>query len=263
MGWDTVVGVDWSGAKDPVSQRNGTWAAIAVGGCVVRVEPGTREEVMGLIDSLDGSVLVGLDFAPTFPRWFVTDHLGCPDVYSLWERVAADGERWLAGCPPPFWGRTGTKKTAGGLAVHRACELAVGAKSVFQIAGAGSVGTGSIRGMPWLSWLRERHWAVWPFDAPGPRTVVEAYPRVAKGRASFTDPVVRREFLAPVPQHHLGPVPRGAAIASEDAFDAVVTALALWQQGAALERVDREQIDAIEGDFWPKEPLDVANLRGA
>ena len=39
-------------------------------------------------------------------------------------------------------------------------------KSVFQIGGAGSVGTASLRGMPVLQRLREAGFAVWPFDRP-------------------------------------------------------------------------------------------------
>lgn len=54
-------------------------------------------------------------------------------------------------------------------------------KSVFQIGGAGAVGTGSLRGMPILKRLRDAGFAVWPFDAPRWPCVVEIYPRLLTG----------------------------------------------------------------------------------
>ena len=57
-------------------------------------------------------------------------------------------------------------------------------KSIFQLAGPGTVGPGSLRGMPVLRRFRDAGWAVWPFDDPAARTVVELYPALAVGRSA-------------------------------------------------------------------------------
>src|SRR5947207_2673911 len=54
-------------------------------------------------------------------------------------------------------------------------------KSVFQIGGAGAVGTGSIRGMSLLKRLSDAGFAVWPFDSAQFPLVVEIYPRLLTG----------------------------------------------------------------------------------
>jgi hypothetical protein len=59
-------------------------------------------------------------------------------------------------------------------------EDAVRAKSIFQIGGAGAVGTGSVRGMPHLLTLAKNGFGIWPFSEGWPR-VVEIYPRALTG----------------------------------------------------------------------------------
>ena len=64
------------------------------------------------------------------------------------------------------------------------------AKSIFQIGGAGAVGTGSIRGMPQLLTLAEQDVQIWPFSADGWPRVVEIYPRALTGpvrKSSWTE----------------------------------------------------------------------------
>ena len=119
--------------------------------------------------------MIGLDFAFGFPAWFAGE-LGAREIEDVWRHAATEGERWLRDCAPPFWGRPGCGRPA--LPSHfRLSELALkGPKSVFQVGGAGAVGTGSIRGMPLLLRLREAGFAIWPFHEGSPR-VVEIYPR--------------------------------------------------------------------------------------
>ena len=52
---------------------------------------------------------------------------------------------------------------------------------MFQIGGAGAVGTGSIRGMPHLLTLADSGFTIWPFVSGGLPTVVEIYPRALTG----------------------------------------------------------------------------------
>ena len=125
-------------------------------------------------------------------------------------------------------------------------------KSTFQIGGAGSVGTGSVRGWPALVRLREAGFAIWPFDVPAsPPVAVEIYPRV------FTGPVVKssasaRADLLDARYPALPPRLRDHAVASEDAFDAAVSALAMSSHEdelRALPRVD-DEMGRREGRVW-------------
>ena len=103
-------------------------------------------------------------------------------------------------------------------------------KSVFQIAGPGAVGPGSLRGMPRLARLRDAGCAVWPFDAASAQTVVEVYPAVAvAGAGRVSDASGRRAFLD---LRRRGVTARWpAAVESRDAFDAAVAAFLLAEHG--------------------------------
>jgi len=96
------------------------------------------------------------------------------------ETATREGEDWLAECAPPFWGRPGRPRPV--LAEHlRRAEKAISVagispKSVFQVGGAGAVGTGSVRGMPYLPQLRQAGFSIWPFDPASPWTVLESTP---------------------------------------------------------------------------------------
>jgi hypothetical protein len=125
-------------------------------------------------------------------------------------------------------------------------------KSTFQIGGAGSVGTGSVRGWPALIRLREAGFAIWPFDLPAsPPVAVEIYPRL------FTGPVVKssasaRADLLDARYPALPPRLRDHAVASEDAFDAAVSALAMSRHEdelRALPQVD-DDMGRREGRVW-------------
>ena len=127
-------------------------------------------------------------------------------------------------------------------------------KSVFQVAGAGSVGTGSIRGMPFLRTLREAGFAVWPFDAPrgGEPLLLEIWPRLC-----YVEPLVKSSAdgrAAWLARHapSLAPAHRTAAERSDDAFDALASALALWQARDTLALLPpaRDEREQLEGRIW-------------
>lgn len=60
--------------------------------------------------------------------------------------------------------------------------------------------------MPQLLRLREAGFAIWPFDPPGPRTVVELYPRTAAARLARTaGPPSRHARHAPDAQPRTAP----------------------------------------------------------
>jgi hypothetical protein len=257
----TCIAIDWSGAVGEGVQRRHIVAATVRDGRVTAVTAGrTRTEVAHWLETLSAGrhevpSLVGLDFSFSVPEWFARSR-GCDSIDSVWAHVAEHGEQWLAECPAPFWGHRATRCGLETDDRYRVCEQRLRArhhqpKSVFQIAGPGAVGTGSLRGMPWLAWLRARGFAIWPFDDVGECSMLEVYPSLY-AKVATHDPAGRAAHLAAFPPAVLGPLERDAAIATDDAFDAVVSALAMWERRdelLALEAATDVTL-ALEGDLW-------------
>jgi hypothetical protein len=259
----TCIAIDWSGDATAAGQRRKIVAAIVREGRVTEVTSGrTRAEVAQWLESTAGAgtsdvgpTLVGLDFSFSVPQWFARAH-GCASIEAVWTLVAEHGEHWLRACEPPFWGRPATRCTLETTDRYRVCEQRLRAlhrqpKSIFQIGGAGAVGTGSVRGMPWLGWLRERGFAIWPFDDVGARTAFEVYPSLY-AKVATHDEAGRAAHLGRWPSAVLAPGDRNAAIASDDAFDAVVSALAMWERREELLplRAATDGSAVIEGEIW-------------
>jgi diadenosine tetraphosphate (Ap4A) HIT family hydrolase len=252
-----VMAIDWSGAVSGAESK--IWLAEVRDGQVVRLEPGRSRT--GIAQHLireagnDPELVVGLDFAFSLPGWFLRSR-GLADAPALWELVEVEGERWLRECTSPFWGRPGSIRPE--LEEHfRRTELEVPAvegirpKSVFQVGGAGAVGTGSLRGMPVLRQLRDGGFAIWPFDPVRLPLVVEIYPRaltgaVKKGAAVDRDAYLRRRF----PDLPADVLSLGAA--SDDAFDALVSALLMWEHrdGLTASAADLSSHHMLEGRIW-------------
>jgi len=261
-----ILAIDWSGRR--TGERHAIWLAEARDGIIERLECGrTRDEVARHVIELadeDPALAVGFDFSFSLPAWFLAER-GLPSADALWDEAARTGETWLAACAPPFWGRAGVPRPdlPSRFRTTEAALPSIGGtrvKSTFQVGGAGSVGTGSIRGFPVLARLRAAGFRIWPFhDDPQMPVAVEVYPRV------FTGPVVksradaRREFLddhAPEIDEQF----RTLAAASEDAFDALFSARAMSRASAelaALPAVD-DAIARLEGLVWVPEAQSAA-----
>jgi len=252
-----VVAVDWSGAASSYGQRKHIWMAVVDEGVLISLENGmSRREVVDTLVSMasaDKGLIVGLDFAFAFPAWF-TRQRGLKEVGELWALVEGEGEDWLQLCPAPFWGRPGVARPD--LIEHfRSTESACGPvggtrpKSVFQIGGAGAVGTGSIRGMPFLSRLRQSGFSIWPFDGARASLAVEIYPRLLTGAVRKARAAERRSHLRgwPIPSSL-----RAFAEESEDAFDATVSALVMFRHIEELRALDRSRDPRtlLEGAMW-------------
>ena len=251
------VAIDWSGRATGAAQF--IWIAEARDGELVILENGRdrRETVDWVVAAAqrDRDLVVGLDFAFSFPAWYCASrgwHTG-PDV---WRAIADEGEALLRDCQPPFWGRPGRPNPLSRQRGARATELAhaPGAKSVFQIGGAGAVGTGSIRGMPWLLALRDAGFAVWPFDAGGPPAVVEIYPRLMYGHGVRKRRAAERRALLTTLFSDQSASLRRRAAASEDAFDAAVSALVMSRRDASLARLPQRRGWELEGRVWTPTP---------
>jgi hypothetical protein len=250
-----AVAVDWSGRAR--GEQHAIWVAEARGREVVRLEDGrTRDQVADLVLALaaaDPQLVVGMDFSFSLPEWFL-DERGFATVDDLWAAAAREGEQWLRDCAPPFWGRPGAPRPQ--LSAHLRVTEAVAPthggvrpKSSFQIGGAGSVGTGSIRGFPVLARLRREGIAIWPFDARRLPCVVEVYPRACTGAVVKSRPAARAQLLdARYPFLPVGL--REQAVGSEDAFDALVTAFVMAEHADELATLDPPDQPAAAREGW-------------
>jgi hypothetical protein len=250
------VAVDWSGRSTGAGEF--IWLAEACDGELVFLENGRSpaEVVDWLIDARGDDLVVGLDFAFSFPGWYCAQR-GWSSGPEVWAAMGHGAEALLRTGEPPFWGRPGVARqlpTARGLRRTERDDVR-GAKSVFQIGGAGAVGTGSLRGMAHLATLRAAGFAIWPFDdppagPPGP-LALEIYPRVfyrdgpiVKRRWRSRDAALRRWF----PGHPAPLLERAAG--SEDAFDAAVSALAMSRLEPALRALAPCPGARLEGRIW-------------
>lgn len=248
----SVIAIDWSGREKGAAEA--IWLAHVLDGELVRLDNGhaRSEAIAQALDIArrhDGSV-IGLDFAFSFPRWYLDDR-GWGSAREVWTAMRAEAEDLLRRCEPPFWGRADRRRPEG-RAMLRETERPLGAKSVFQIGGAGAVGTGSLRGMQHLATLAEAGCSIWPFDANGSPLVVEIYPRLLTGAVNKSR---HRERVAYLRAHFpaLRDGCRERAAGSEDAFDAAVSALRMAAHADALARLEPApagSAERLEGEIW-------------
>jgi hypothetical protein len=291
-GLQRVVAVDWSGRVDVAEQRRhiwaGVWTASSGAGGGFSLEAGrTREELVAWLIAMAREtprMVVGFDFSFSYPAWFL-EELGIASAPEFWRSVAeGQGERWLhRECEDErFWGKP-KKKPAEfcGEHAHRmlrrvetslkvraliadpvqAAKVAgIAPKSVFQIGGAGAVGTASLRGIPYLLTLREAGFAVWPFDAPALERspmVVEIYTRLMTGAVNKSSEGARTEYLGKKRKESAlyAGLSRGVlakAKGSEDAFDALVSAMVMVEHRGEFAglRATKDEVLRLEGNTW-------------
>lgn len=252
-----TVAIDWSGAKQGVRRK--LWLAEVRSGRCVRLEAGRdRAEIADhLVAEAERSpnLIVGLDFAFSLPEWVIRER-GVDSAAALWRLVTSEGERWLAECAPPFWGRPGKRRPE--VPEHfRQTERMLPAvagtrpKSTLQIGGAGAVGTGSIRGMPLLARLQEAGYAIWPFDPVRLPVVVEIYPRILTGAVVKSDRAEREKYLSRLSESQ-HPELLDFAASSEDAFDAFISALIMDENRRHMLALPAiaDVTAALEGVIW-------------
>lgn len=250
-----IIAVDWSGAKK--DSRREIWLAEARRANELSIlECGrSREEICNfLIEECekDSNLVVGLDFAFSFPSWFVKEK-GCANAFEFWECVKSEGEGWLSQIRPPFFTKGGwprEKQDAYRLTEWGLKKLGKHPETVFKLVGAKQVGPGSIRGMPILHKLRTAGFKIWPFDPPEMPLVVEIYPRL------FYDTVVKSSIENRV--KHLAGYPdleelhRTTASGSDSAFDAAISALQLFKRSEEIAKTEgtSEPRIKLEGQIW-------------
>jgi hypothetical protein len=297
---ERVVAVDWSGRLDAAGQRRHIWAGVwtldEVGGKVTLEAGRTREELVQWLIAMScetSRMVVSVDCCFSFPAWFLAEH-GCRTVFDLWRKVAAgEGDRWLAreceevARDARFWGRPHKRpEEFCGENLHRSMRLTdmdnkitpkmlegdperaakvrgITPKSPFQIGGSGSVGTGSLRAMPFLLKLHEAGFRVWPFESarlggakPQP-LLVEMYTRLMTGAVKKSNAEARKVYLAAKKKNDsvyagLSRSVIAKALGSEDAFDALVSCLEMvrWSREFAGLKATKDETLRLEGITW-------------
>ena len=215
--FDTVVMVDWSGGNGhgPTPRKDAIWACVARGGeaeapVYLRNRQVAEDWLSGLLASerADGRrVLAGFDFPFGYPDGVAKMVTGQADPFAMWHwledriedspkrnnrwQVAAQVNQLFPGVGP-FWGngtktdvpdlpRKGRARTPGLVAEYRRVERAAkGTFSVWQLSGAGAVGSQVLMGLPVLARLRRRFGArVWPFElCDGAIVFAEIWPSI-------------------------------------------------------------------------------------
>jgi len=262
-----IIAVDWSGrAKGPAESL---WRAEVRHGRLSELKNGLgRDELVAKLLELgeaEPRTIIGLDFAFSFPAWWCEEK-GWSSGEEVWLAMEHEGEDLLKGCEDPFWGRPGKRNPHPKARLYRQTEGdedGVRPKSVFQIGGAGAVGTGSVRGMPHLLTLAKAGFGIWPFSEGWP-CVVEIYPRALTGAVNKGRWSARHRYLLERFPEQPGELLERAA-GSEDAFDAAVSALVMSEYEAELRALapPADPTERVEGKIWrPQLPGDAEALSG-
>jgi hypothetical protein len=258
-----IVAIDWSGRSGP-DQRRALWIAETFGGQLVRLEGGrTRTEIVDLLiaeKNRDPNLIVGFDFAFSLPAWYLRER-GLT-ARALWATLADEAltptmrglglAHWLNAPKPPFWTTAEAHALLASEQKFRRTETEVRApgfqpKSVFQLVGAGQVGRGSLYGMQALDRLATAGFRIWPFDGPGLPLVIEIFPRLLTGPVRKNSQTERERYVKALA---IPSEVRRLAAASEDAFDAAVSALVMAAAVEDLHALHDEPEYGLEGKIW-------------
>lgn len=211
-GYGRVLIVDWSGGNDRGAspKKDAIWAAFA--GEDAQYFRNRQVFEAWLIEALETEraagrrVLLGFDFPFGFPTGIAAHVTGSTDPFALWDWFAARIEdapkannrfdvaaqmNALFDGVGPFWGnglardidglpRKGLARSSTAPEKRAAEQQAKGAFPLWQLAGAGAVGSQALMGMPMLARLRTHFQAelsVWPFeDKDTAIRVIEIWP---------------------------------------------------------------------------------------
>ncbi|HIJ56440.1 MAG TPA: hypothetical protein HPQ03_09980 [Deltaproteobacteria bacterium] len=198
--FERYIGIDYSGAKTPISRLNGLQVFMAI----TASEPEkiqantetnwnwTRKEIAHwCVRQLlkDEPVIIGIDHAFSFPHAYLErykiqnwDHF-LKDLCQHWptDKDKIDVESL----------RHNNKRTGKSDELRLTEKWTTAAQSVFKLDGQGSVGKSTHTGIPWLNFIRQEprlkgraHF--WPFDGfetpKGKSVIAEVYPSLFRRR---------------------------------------------------------------------------------
>jgi hypothetical protein len=258
---ERFIAVDWSGSQDKSKQKKTIWVADwQARRAKLTLECGrTRQQVVDYVlraASEAPALIVGFDFAFSFPADFAR-RLGCETVEELWKAIGTLGLKWMQGAwPDEFYVVDGRKKPEffkdRSRRELRATDGLCKAQPIFKL-GAGGVGRGSIAGQPLLLTLLNQGFSIWPFHETRYPLALEIYPGGYWRGLKRKDPDQRRESLTSSEFSWIadGEV-RGKAIASRDAFDALISLAAMLAHREELASLQRaaDPVELLEGRIW-------------
>ncbi len=268
MGSPRFIAVDWSGAISSSAQKNKIWIADWKDEKITLKSGISRHHAVEYILNAGreaSALVVGLDFSFSYPAWFL-DKNGCETVEEFWQLVAeGKGEEWLTKPNDFCWGGKGIRRPEDHAAPDwrglRETERSLKSldkgkrfhpKSAFQIGGAGAVGTGTLRGIPYLLQLKRAGFSIWPFDQFRLPALIEIYPRLFTRGVKVSRCAARSAHLSQPRYASLPSEVAAKALDSEDAFDALCSVVAM--EAHAEELLTLQQTDnltkLIEGDIW-------------
>ncbi len=233
MRFDRVIVVDWSGraARSPEREsKDAIWIGVHSADHTTQTYCRTRAEAEVWLNHAlaeGGRQLVGFDFPMGYPTglarrltgqdsaralhgWLADRISDAPDNANNRFDVAASINRHLSGpgnAWGPFWGCPKARPVPGLPSLKTVDYVALGleekrlverenppAKPVWQLLGAGSVGSQALLGIPVVHRLAQTHdAAVWPFEAPRDLTLAEVYPSLlAAAVTGSADPIPDR-----------------------------------------------------------------------
>ncbi len=231
--FDQYVMVDWSAASKPTTGADSIWIGVSHGGQTSVENIATRHAACERIreiarDSIAAGrrMLIGFDFPFGYPAGVAKTLCGKADALSLWSWIAQRIEdapdnrnnrfaiadeinRIYFNGTGPFWGRPASwpyldiptkasSRSGRGHPPERrlADQTAKGAKTVWQLAYAGSVGSQVLLGIPAVHGLRHHpdladHTRIWPFETglttpDAPIVLAEIYPSLIQQDPSET-----------------------------------------------------------------------------
>ncbi len=283
--FDSYVMVDWSSSGKPSRRtecENALWIGTAGIGAeeprYCRTRAAAMDWLIGRLAGLRAAgrrVLVGFDFPFGYPQGFAAALTGRAEALAVWEALAGlvadrpdnSNDRFhvagrlnarLAGVGP-FWGnglradveglpRTKAGWGTAGLAEFRWVERdpdARGAKSCWQISGAGAVGGQVLTGMPALWRLRQdprlaADLAVWPFETGlepprAPLVLAEIYPSLWRALVRATGDKIADRAQVRIAAEQFALLDREGALG------------ALFGGPCAMDPADRAVVAAEEG----------------
>jgi len=237
-------------------------------------------------------MVVGVDFCFSYPAWFVREHAAETAIVFWEIAATHSERWLAHECEEArFWGRSGPRRSGkkpaefcgaeGAVRMLRradeACKVraaildtelsarvkGIAPKSPFQIGGAGAVGTGTLRGIPQLQRLHAAGFRVWPFEEPELRgknpqpLIVEIYPRLLTGEVKKSSADARAAYLAKKQREVAAYAALGRGVltkarGSEDAFDALVSVMAMAEQRASFLALRKasDPVTLLEGAVW-------------
>jgi hypothetical protein len=270
----SVAGVKWSGAAKSSAAAKAIKIATIEDGVAEIVQGLDRDEAIAFLDDLgdrsDRST-IGIDFAFSLPGWYMREEgfASGPDAWAAMSSLAKTNgseSQWpREELGFPFWGANIRQRPDlprrdmwfRHTEEHTRSETGMPPQSVFRLSGQGSVGSQSVRGMPYLTDLSDAGWSIWPFEEPGAHNVVEVFPSAYRVLVqyqwlnAFNDPHSERTLISLMDAElDLDASVRDELESEGRVVSALLAAWLLWREPDQLPDLSEDANAQLEGRIW-------------